>query len=502
MAQLFTIDDQGNIVINKLALSNTSGNVTHTGDLVIAGNLFSQRDLSIIGKITADTLEVKHLITENGGPSEIGNWIRNTENELIGKGFSWTWGENAVRLSYDIGNRLWTNSNIDLAASKTYKIDNVDVVGYDYLGPQLTKSNLKQVGSLKSLTVLGNATLGEFAFFDSGLGRVGINTDQPNGALSVTENNVEFIIASPNYGVASIGTYTNSDVTFISDNTPRFTLKNNGEVIFGSALTNSAVVTINGTLNVTTLNADTRIDRYSPLQFKPSSADSIYGLGLEWVLEKSTKKLVMVSNPDRLYSTESIELALDQSYHINQKSVLSETGLGPSVVHSSLTSVGPLSSLLVSGESTFGEELKANVGITTPTVTLYHDLGSSTLTNNRLDTKNHFSISVNLDTTFFTDANTISLGNKLNNNRVINLYGRVGVGVTNVDPSVGLEVNGGFKFADKKFITGSAAPTQGTFTKGDICWNSNPIPGSYIGWVCIIDGGPGQWAPFGSISQQ
>jgi hypothetical protein len=57
-------------------------------------------------------------------------------------------------------------------------------------------------------------------------------------------------------------------------------------------------------------------------------------------------------------------------------------------------------------------------------------------------------------------------------------------------------------FANKKFFTGTAIPTSGTFNKGDICWNSNPQESSYIGWVCIIEGTPGEWLPFGAIGRQ
>lgn len=46
----------------------------------------------------------------------------------------------------------------------------------------------------------------------------------------------------------------------------------------------------------------------------------------------------------------------------------------------------------------------------------------------------------------------------------------------------------------------SAIPTDGTWTKGDIIYNSNPTAGSYIGWVCTSDGTPGTWKGFGLIS--
>ncbi len=43
------------------------------------------------------------------------------------------------------------------------------------------------------------------------------------------------------------------------------------------------------------------------------------------------------------------------------------------------------------------------------------------------------------------------------------------------------------------------APTSGSFTQGDIVWNSNPQPGNFVGWVCVKAGNPGMWATFGEI---
>lgn len=46
---------------------------------------------------------------------------------------------------------------------------------------------------------------------------------------------------------------------------------------------------------------------------------------------------------------------------------------------------------------------------------------------------------------------------------------------------------------------GTAAPTAGTWEKGDKVWNYAPTAGGYIGWVCITAGTPGVWKGFGLI---
>lgn len=46
----------------------------------------------------------------------------------------------------------------------------------------------------------------------------------------------------------------------------------------------------------------------------------------------------------------------------------------------------------------------------------------------------------------------------------------------------------------------TAAPTTGTWRRGDIVYNSTPSSAGYIGFVCTVAGTPGTWNTFGLIS--
>jgi hypothetical protein len=46
----------------------------------------------------------------------------------------------------------------------------------------------------------------------------------------------------------------------------------------------------------------------------------------------------------------------------------------------------------------------------------------------------------------------------------------------------------------------SAPPTTNTWKLGQIVWNSSPVKGGNVGWVCTVAGTPGTWTPFGLIS--
>jgi len=487
MAQIFNILDD-KVVINKLALRYLEGSVTHAGQLTLEGNASISNSLTV-DSITVDTLKVKNLITESGAIDGAGKWFSSDEAGLNGKGLTWTHGTGDVGLMYRTGGRIWASSDIDLAKDKSYKIDNVSVISKTELGPQVKKSSLTEIGALRTLLVTGTANLGQFAYVNGDSGRFGLNTDEPNGMFGLVKNNVEVVIDSPDINQAVIGTYTNHDLTLISDNTARVVLKNNGEVHIGHEATKTGVLRVFGTLYADNLIADTRMERTSSLEFKATRSDSIYGKGLVWSGEGAAKQLLLRSNPDRIWSSESVDLCAEKEYYINGRSVLSEFGLGTTVVTSNLTTVGVLKSLTVSGEARFSN----NVEMTSVSI--------DTLNTSAVTAVNHFSVSTRSQQAFYADINEIEIGDKSNTRKPVKVFGPMSIGINTPDSSVDLAVRGNISFADKKFITGTGAPTSGTFRKGDICWNSNPTEFTYIGWVCVDAGSPGTWLPFGAIAR-
>ena len=112
------------------ALENSTGTFSHTGDYNINGTL------------TVDTINVKNLITEPTGTSEVGNWNSILENDLAGKGFTWSWGQGSTQLAYRSGGRLWTNGIIDIAATSSYSIDNIPVLTASSLGGAVVNLSL------------------------------------------------------------------------------------------------------------------------------------------------------------------------------------------------------------------------------------------------------------------------------------------------------------------------------------------------------------------------
>ena len=271
------------VQIVREELANTTGAVTHTGDITVTG------------VITAETINVKNLVTELGNPAEMGAWAGNVESDLNGKGFSWTWGDASTQLIYRTGNRLWTNAKLDVTSESNYNIDGTTVISLTALGSTVRSSKLTSVGTLEKLSVSGDTLLGDFAFFNSTYNRLGLGNDEPNAAIDIIENNVNITIGSPSTNLATIGTNSNHDVGIITDNIPRILVKNNGEVVIGDPIGKNGIVRINGSLYVDNLISDTRLDRSSPLQFQATKDQSIYGLGISWIGTGVNRQLIMMS---------------------------------------------------------------------------------------------------------------------------------------------------------------------------------------------------------------
>jgi len=485
----FTIQD-GILQLVTSALANSAGNFVHTGNYDVTGTL------------TVDTINVKNIVTPTGAVDNPGEWFATSEEELNGKGLNWAWGNGGSQLLYRTGNRLWSSTDFDIPADKSYKIDNVSVLSLNELGAQITKSKLREVGALKSLSVIGDANVGEFAFFNSAAGRLGINTDQPNGAFSVVENNVEIVFGSPTANTGTFGTYTNHAVSIITDNTPRITVKNDGDVIIGNELTKTGNLTVYGTLKVDNLISDTRIDRSTSLEFKGTASQPSIGKGLVWTGHDMPKQLILRPDPSRFWSSESIEVGAEQAFYVNEQIVLSQNRLGDSVVHSNLKVLGTLDTLAVQGNTTFLGDVESRGQFIANKIELVDGANKLTVNGSIINTTNSLTIGVANEPVYYVDSNEINIGNKLNSRRRVKMFGPVSIGIANPDSDVDLAVKGNVSFAGKTFTTGTSAPVDGLHGIGDICWNSAPADGGSIGWVCVANGTPGTWFPFGAINRQ
>jgi hypothetical protein len=274
----------------------------------------------------------------------------------------------------------------------------------------------------------------------------------------------------------------------------------------GSSLSNI----INRALTV----EDMRMQALSSVEFQ-ADANGVYGKGLQWKGQGPTKQLIYRANPDRIWTSESIDLGAEASYMIGNTPVIRQTELGSSVRTSSLTTVGTLQNLRTGGNLSIDEYVFYNsdsesfaIGTEAPNgkfavATLDAEfiidtdpgtvkLGTWTSDDLRLITDDTTRIIVRAN-------GNVDLGDPDGSDTKVTVHGKLGIGVNNIDPDVSLSTNGPVKFENKKFMNGTGIPTSGTFRQGDIIWNENTVTSGYVGWVCVRTGTPGEWRPFGQI---
>lgn len=275
----------------------------------------------------------------------------------------------------------------------------------------------------------------------------------------------------------------------------------------------SALESLGSAINEVVENAltveDVVLKSSKPLQFIADSEKGPYGQGLQWRGDGPTKQFTYRANPDRIWTSESIDLSEGQSYYISNTPVLSLNELGNSVRNSNLTSVGTLQNLRTQGDLVIDDYIYYNSSLDA--------LGIGTEAPN-----GKLSIAT-LDAEFIvdTDPGLVKLGTwttsdldlitddtvriKIERNGTVTVKEKliveqqVGIGVKNFGTDADLTVAGAIRFQGKKFDSSDTIPSSGTYLKGDIVWNSNPQPTGYVGWVCVREGTPGEWKPFGQI---
>lgn len=104
--------------------------------------------------------------------------------------------------------------------------DNKPVIDEGVLASHVTSSNLRRVGNLQDLTVLGDAKFSETVFIGSN-GKVGINTDEPKGALTIRDDDAEVTLGRSRRKTMFIGTTLDSELDFGINNKTLITIKEN-----------------------------------------------------------------------------------------------------------------------------------------------------------------------------------------------------------------------------------------------------------------------------------
>jgi len=264
-------------------------------------------------------------------------------------------------------------------------------------------------------------------------------------------------------------------------------------------------------LHVKNITTDVKYENSSSVIF-----DGGNGMGIVWKGKKRSSQFVFNRNPDKIFSSEDIDLAKGRSFSVNNLPVLSEDTLGSTVVNSNIRTLGRLRELNVDGGLTVNNYMyydsntdRLGIGTDEPNgaMSIAEDgieviVGTKDLSKGYVGTYASHGLELVTDNTArisISPGGNIKLGNDNHSAIQVSVHGKLAIGVATPDPNVDLHVKGSVRFNDTAHMKGTEAPRSGVFNQGDIVWNSNPTQRGYIGWVCIQGGNPGIWSPFGEI---
>jgi hypothetical protein len=520
--QQIAINDNG-VVLTKLRLDRVLGDLNVENRVSaqdVNATSISATNISATNEISAGIIRARKIITEQDQDSynRAITFYSESKQGLDGKGLLFSQPDFTHQFVFKAeGQRLFSTENIDLYGGRKYQINGVAVLEEGRLSDSITQSNLTSVGTLHKLRVENNLQIGETFHVNDSYNRVSINTEEMLSTFTIRDAGATLVFGGDETtGTGRIGTWGPNKLALITDNTDRIVIQGNqveighgksknAEVKINGALTVTNDLRVDGTLRVANLVADTRVERSTNLEFVSNQTESVYGKGLQWRGEGYTRSFFLAPNFDRFVSSENIDLIADRAFYINKTKVIDHQSLGTGITSSNLTSVGVLNELRVAGSFTVDDHLS----VTGNAVTVFRPFsisdvtGNLTFTASRFETSSKdFAIIADTDKIISVDnLGNIALGDKQRTDRVISAYGKLAVNVSNPDPDFDLQVNGGIMFGGKKFITAAKAPDSGTWTKGDIAWNSQPEDTGFVGWICITGGKPGEWKPFGYIGK-
>ncbi len=197
-----TISGPATITIDPAGIGTNTGTVVINGDLQVDG------DTTTVNSTTL-TVDDKNIILASGSL---------TDASSDGGGITLESGEGNKTINWVDSTDSWTFSeNIDLAASKTFKINGTDVLSSTTVGSAVTNSSLQNVGTLAGVQVSGAATIGGDLDVDGHTNLDNVNVSGAITATTFTGNLAGSINTAEQTSITKLGTLTELDVTGQTD---------------------------------------------------------------------------------------------------------------------------------------------------------------------------------------------------------------------------------------------------------------------------------------------
>lgn len=237
------------------------------------------------------------------------------------------------------------------------------------------------------------------------------------------------------------------------------------------------------------------------IDFHPKNG-SLDMLGIQWRKDgEATKQFVW--REDRFYISNDVDLHRNARIQIDNIPVLSADSLGVTIKHSELEQVGTLVNLRTTGDLNVDDFVMWDSGTMRFSIGAEAPNGQLSVASNEAE----FIVDPDFDHirvgAYTTSKMSLVTDNKerivIKQHGDVEVKGKLGINIAYPGEDVDLAVKGAVRIQDKKIGVASSIPDSGNYNKGDILYATDPMPGGWIGWVCIKSGDPGEWKAFGNI---
>lgn len=180
---------------NYPAIQNDTTNVQLTlmDDTVVNENEFVTKSLNVVQNAVVQDLIVRGRVnTDNASWSELSDKISRDTVQSV-----------KTDLTELITNSVLNTVNEQGIDLKHTRVDGIDLITDGVLGASITHSNLKKLGVLNQLEVVGPTSLNETVTVNRG--KLGINTESPGMALDIWDNEVQITLGKKKQDTGYIG---------------------------------------------------------------------------------------------------------------------------------------------------------------------------------------------------------------------------------------------------------------------------------------------------------
>jgi hypothetical protein len=246
------------IVVDTITVRELNGNFHVAGNMGVGGTLTvgTLKAIEILSDRTFDKMYLEfQAVDEAVNPNGSG---------LIWKGRDYT-KQFTLKANPD---RFLSSESIDIFPDKSYKIDNVEVLSKDRLGTGVSKSSLREVGVLKRLQVTGDVDLAEFIKISSDQQRIGINTEQLIGTITISDIFQDVILnLDIENGRGKFGTFNNRPIDFVAGDSVLLTLDPKGSVTLGHEYKTDNEIRVYGKLGINVKHPEAELDIRGGIRF-------------------------------------------------------------------------------------------------------------------------------------------------------------------------------------------------------------------------------------------